>query len=105
MKAIAGTLQVLAAAAICVWLTSAPTGLRGQSASRVVLQIKAGEASAKVSPKLYGLTEEINFSYDGGLYAELVRNRSFKDDAKDPLHWQLVQENGGRRIASQTKRS
>jgi len=45
---------------------------------------------------LYGLmTEEINFSYDGGLYAELVRNRSFKEDAKEPVHWQLVQEQGG----------
>jgi alpha-N-arabinofuranosidase len=44
----------------------------------------------------YGLmTEEINFSYDGGLYAELVRNRSFKEDAKEPVHWQLVQEQGG----------
>ncbi len=45
---------------------------------------------------LYGLmTEEINFSYDGGLYAELVRNRSFKEDPKEPVHWQLVQEQGG----------
>ena len=34
----------------------------------------------KVSPMLYGLmTEEINHSYDGGLYAELVQNRAFKD--------------------------
>ncbi len=45
---------------------------------------------------LFGLmTEEINFSYDGGLYGELVRNRSFKEDAKEPVHWQLVQEGGG----------
>ena len=32
---------------------------------------------------LYGLmTEEINHSYDGGLYAELIQNRAFKDDAE-----------------------
>jgi alpha-N-arabinofuranosidase len=62
----------------------------------VVLQIKADQVAAHVSPMLYGLmTEEINFSYDGGLYAELVRNRSFKEDAKEPVHWQLVQEQGG----------
>jgi alpha-N-arabinofuranosidase len=62
----------------------------------VVLQIKADQVAAHVSPMLYGLmTEEINFSYDGGLYAELVRNRSFKEDAKQPVHWQLVQEQGG----------
>ena len=27
------------------------------------------------------MTEEINHAYDGGLYAELVRNRAFLDDA------------------------
>jgi alpha-N-arabinofuranosidase len=69
---------------------------RGQAADAVVLQIKADQVAAHVSPMLYGLmTEEINFSYDGGLYAELVRNRSFKEDAKEPVHWQLVQEQGG----------
>jgi hypothetical protein len=35
---------------------------------------------AHVSPTLYGLmTEEINHSYDGGLYPELIRNRAFMD--------------------------
>jgi len=34
---------------------------------------------------LYGLmTEEINFAYEGGIYAELIRNRSFKADAVVP---------------------
>ena len=38
------------------------------------LTIDLTQAKAKVSPQLYGLmTEEINYSYDGGLYAELVR--------------------------------
>ena len=33
-------------------------------------------------PTFYGLmTEEINYSYEGGLYGELVRNRAFKADA------------------------
>jgi alpha-N-arabinofuranosidase len=78
--------------ACCVLLGAAPATLSGQP----VLQIKAGQVAAHVSPMLYGLmTEEINFSYDGGLYAELVRNRSFKEDAKEPVHWQLVQEQGG----------
>jgi len=52
--------------------------------------------TSHVSPMLYGLmTGEINYSYDGGLYAELVRNRNFKEDAKDPVHWQVVRERGG----------
>ncbi len=60
------------------------------------LDIDAGRPGPAVSPTLYGLmTEEINFSYDGGLYAELVRNRSFQDDPSAPAHWSLVQDGGG----------
>jgi alpha-N-arabinofuranosidase len=44
-----------------------------------------------VSPTLYGLmTEEINHSYDGGLYAELIRNRAFLDNSRQPSHWSPV---------------
>src|ERR1041385_8313623 len=46
------------------------------------LQINAAQMTGKVSPMLYGLmTEEINYSYEGGLYGELIRNRTFKADA------------------------
>ena len=46
-----------------------------------------------VSPKLYGLmTEEINHSYDGGLYAELIRNRIFKDNRNAPEGWSVIQD-------------
>jgi alpha-N-arabinofuranosidase len=80
----------------CIALAVAPATLSAQSAGSAVLRIDAGKVAAHVSPKLYGLmTEEINFSYDGGLYAELVRNRSFMEDAKEPVHWTLVQEGGG----------
>jgi alpha-L-arabinofuranosidase len=54
-------------------------------AGPIVLQIDAGKVTGKVSPMLYGLmTEEINYAYEGGLYAELIRNRSFKADAIVP---------------------
>ena len=47
----------------------------------------------KVSPMLYGLmTEEINHSYDGGLYGELIQNRSLKDNARGSAHWTPVGE-------------
>ncbi len=56
-----------------------------------LLEIKADEPMAQSSPTLYGLmTEEINYSYDGGLYAELIRNRSFKENTTNAVHWQLV---------------
>ena len=39
----------------------------------------------------YGIFyEEINHAGDGGLYAELVRNRSFEEDLNTPLAWSTV---------------
>jgi alpha-N-arabinofuranosidase len=59
-----------------------------------VLTIHADQQVAPVSQTLYGLmTEEINFSYDGGLYGELVRNRTFRSDWSGVLYWYLL-ENG-----------
>ena len=59
-----------------------------------VLKIDAAKPGPAVGLRYGLMTEEINFSYDGGLYAELVRNRAFKEDAKEPVHWSLVQEAG-----------
>lgn len=57
-----------------------------------------------VSPRFYGLmTEEINHAYDGGLYAELIRNRAFLDDAAKPEFWTAVSD--GASIALETKDS
>src|SRR5665213_319040 len=71
--------------AICaVSLTAA-----GQSPS---LTIQVDHPTAKVSPKLYGLmTEEINFSYDGGLYGELVRDRTIGQGWQALAHWTAVE--------------
>jgi alpha-N-arabinofuranosidase len=53
--------------------------------------VEAGHSAGKVSPRLYGLmTEEINHSYDGGLYAELIQNRAFQDNASRPVHWSAL---------------
>ncbi|HZS55996.1 MAG TPA: alpha-L-arabinofuranosidase C-terminal domain-containing protein [Bryobacteraceae bacterium] len=61
-------------------------------AAEPVLTIDADKPTHDVSPKFFGLmTEEINHSYDGGIYAELIQNRIFKDDPKAPAHWSVVQ--------------
>ena len=40
---------------------------------------------------LYGLmTEEINFSNDGGLYAELIRDRTVGPGRRPLFHWTEV---------------
>ncbi len=79
------------------WLLLAAAILLAQDPKPVELRIRADQPGVQLSPLLYGLmTEEINYSYDGGLYAELIRNRSMKENASEPVHWQLVQEKGGR---------
>lgn len=61
----------------------------------VDVRIQADKVTAHVSPTFYGImTEDINHAYDGGLYAELVRNRNFKENLKAPAHWKLIQEEG-----------
>lgn len=63
--------------------------------SPVTLTVQADKPGPTLNPLFYGLmTEEINFSYDGGLYAELIRNRSLKDNADAPDHWSLVKDDG-----------
>ena len=59
------------------------------------IAIDAASPAGNVSRLFYGLmTEEINHAYDGGLYAELVQNRAFLDDAVAPAHWAVVQGEG-----------
>lgn len=46
------------------------------------ITVQADQVRSEISPLFYGLmTEEINYSYDGGLYAELIRNRAFASPA------------------------
>ena len=57
-----------------------------------VLTIETDHTLHAVSPMLYGMmTEEINYSYDGGLYAELVRNRTMRDRDWNQQDWLVVQ--------------
>src|SRR5688572_11817345 len=59
----------------------------------VQLNLDFTKPGVAVSPMLYGLmTEEINYSYDGGLYAELIRNRAFRNDPQRPTSWTAVGE-------------
>jgi alpha-L-arabinofuranosidase len=83
--------KTFAGAALCATLLFAvPFASSQQSA---VLTIHADQQVSPVSPTLYGLmTEEINYSYDGGLYAEMVRNRTFRSDWSGVPYWYLVEE-------------
>jgi alpha-N-arabinofuranosidase len=61
------------------------------SSATPVLKIDAARVTGNVDPIHYGLmTEEINFSYEGGLYGELIRNRTFKSNPRSPDFWSAV---------------
>ena len=60
----------------------------------VSLTIQVDQPGARINPRMWGLFyEDINFAADGGLYAELVKNRSFEFD--EPLRgWRVLSEEG-----------
>lgn len=65
--------------------------------AQTALTIHVDKIKAKVSPTLYGLmTEEINHSYDGGLYAEMIQNRTFRGDWTGVPHWFVVEKGHAR---------
>ncbi len=75
-------------AALLAIVAGATVGYAQSNAPVPVLQIKAGQVTTAVSPMLYGLmTEEINYSYEGGLYGELIRNRAFKANPTNAVFW------------------
>ena len=48
--------------------------------AQVTIDIDLARQGHAVSPTLYGIFfEDINHAADGGLYAELIRNRSFEE--------------------------
>ena len=61
-------------------LLMAGCALYAAAQAQVTIDIDAQQRGPKVSPMLYGIFyEDINHAADGGIYAELIRNRSFED--------------------------
>ncbi len=52
------------------------------------LTVQAGAAGKPISPDLFGIFfEDLNYAADGGLYAELVPNRSFEYNSTEQRDW------------------
>ena len=63
------------------FLLSALLIIAGAGKAQVVIDVDAMQLGPEISPVHYGLFyEDINHAADGGLYAELIRNRSFEDN-------------------------
>ena len=54
-----------------------------------IITVQTAKLGAPVQPTMYGIFfEDINFAADGGLYAELVKNRSFEFTPDPLMGWQ-----------------
>ena len=63
------------------------------SAQTLEMKVNVNKPGAEIKPTMYGIfIEDINFAADGGLYAELVKNRSFEFPGNRLQGWSV----GGR---------
>ncbi|MCV2487541.1 alpha-L-arabinofuranosidase [Flavobacterium sp. SH_e] len=63
------------------------------NAQKTTLEVDASKTVAKIQPTMFGLFfEDINFAADGGLYAEMIKNRSFEFD-KPLMGWEQPKSN------------
>jgi hypothetical protein len=55
-----------------------------------IITVNAGKPGSVIQPTMWGIFfEDINFAADGGVYAELVKNRSF-EFSKPLLGWKIL---------------
>ena len=83
---------------LCVVLCVLGMDSKAQTA---VLNVDASREGVSISPTLYGLFyEEINHAGEGGLYAELIQNRSFEDEAQPVRNRRFGAHGEGERFGS-----
>ncbi|MEI8288422.1 MAG: alpha-L-arabinofuranosidase C-terminal domain-containing protein [Verrucomicrobiota bacterium] len=70
------------------------------NAQTAKITVDVAHPAHPISPTLWGVFfEDINLSADGGIYPELVRNRSF-EDATTPENWQFASVGDGQSEAA-----
>jgi len=83
LKPVISAINRSGALILCALLISVPA--HGQSAATMTIQVN--QPGVVVSSNLFGIFfEEINYGGEGGVYAEMVRNRAFYDPV-NPLFW------------------
>ncbi|QEH39139.1 Extracellular exo-alpha-L-arabinofuranosidase precursor [Aquisphaera giovannonii] len=92
----------LATLAACAGLGS--TALPGRADAPATIDVDVDKPGVAIPADSFGLmTEEINHAYDGGLFAELIQNRTFQDPGSRggpgaggvavgglPVHWSVI---------------
>lgn len=79
------------------------TEAESKESAAIELEIDLTQDGKPISDHLFGIFfEDLNYAADGGLYAEMVENRSFEYSAADKpgwhslTNWKLVQQDGGK---------
>jgi alpha-L-arabinofuranosidase len=85
-----------------IFAVAAQLAVSAAHANATDLTIQAGRSGKPISPHLIGIFfEDLNYAADGGLYAELIQNRSFEYSPTEqsswhPLSfWELQKRGGG----------
>ena len=77
-----------AVACLCAVVLCVASAAQPARAASGVLTLRVGAETKAINPDLFGLFfEDINYAADGGLYAELIQNRSFEYTAGDNKAW------------------
>jgi alpha-L-arabinofuranosidase len=93
--ALVGVVAVCGCKSVAPTASSTPT-----TAAPAKITVDAAHPAHAIAPTLWGIFfEDINMSTDGGIYPELVRNRSF-EDADKPENWTFAAVGGGRSEAA-----
>ncbi len=84
-------------------LASANTHVEAQKGQKANINIDLSREGNPVPPGLYGIfMEEISYAFDGGIYAELIRNRSFEEGLIPPGMKLVKNEDGSLRMELET---
>lgn len=70
------------------WVALAALAMGLTTEAQVTIDLNPAKRGATFDKRHYGIFyEEINHAGDGGLYAELIRNRSIEDNVNNPDFW------------------
>ncbi|SDD91554.1 alpha-L-arabinofuranosidase C-terminal domain-containing protein [Pedobacter soli] len=78
----------------CVMYSLTSFGLANNTFAQTpkIIKVSTDQSIAKVQPNMWGVFfEDINFGADGGIYAELIKNRSF-EFAKPLMGWSIQRQ-------------
>ena len=83
------SISIICAALVCVLLFVALPYIADADIQTITVEVN--KPGAAVNPAMFGIFfEDINFAADGGIYAEMVKNRSF--EFPDPLMgWKQIE--------------